>query len=173
VSLDIVASCVDVEVWFTTLFLARMQLSGHAERPMRRQMAWDRVYTLNDYYDGPRLGIADVYGVPHIYEAEFDYSSEEYGDTFFVSPADGDLFALVIEDWDIWLRWDAAFKRGEVSIDTHPALPNDRERHEALKIAIGGRLKADRSRAKYKRARFGVSPQTGENIVEWCDIPDR
>jgi hypothetical protein len=30
-------------------------------------MAWDRVHTVNDYYDGPRLGIADVDRVPHIY----------------------------------------------------------------------------------------------------------
>ena len=27
-------------------------------------MAWDRVYTVNDYYDGPRRGIADVDGIP-------------------------------------------------------------------------------------------------------------
>jgi len=31
-------------------------------------MAWDRVHTVNDYYDGPRRGIADVDGVPYIYE---------------------------------------------------------------------------------------------------------
>ena len=68
-------------------------------------MGWDRVYTVNDYYDGPRLGIADVDGVPHIYEAEFDYSSDEYGDTYFVSPVDEGLLALVLEDWEIWLRW--------------------------------------------------------------------
>lgn len=54
-------------------------------------MAWDRVYTINDYYDGPRLGIADVDGVPHIYEAEFDYSSDEYGDAYFVSAIDEGL----------------------------------------------------------------------------------
>jgi hypothetical protein len=52
----------------------------------RGSMGRDRVYTLNDYYDGPRIGIADVDGVPHVYEAEFDHSSDEYGDTYFVSP---------------------------------------------------------------------------------------
>ncbi|GLH79197.1 hypothetical protein SSBR45G_41060 [Bradyrhizobium sp. SSBR45G] len=132
-------------------------------------MAWQRVYTVNDYYDGPRLGLADVDGVPHIYEAEFNHSTEEYGDTYFVSPVDEQLFALILEDWDIWLRWETAFKRGEVALDTHPALPGDRERHEALKIAIGDRLKADRACARYKRARFGVSPNR-ETIVEWFDV---
>ena len=130
-------------------------------------MAWDRVYTVNDYYDGPRLGIADVDGVPHIYEAEFDHSSDEYGDTFFVSPVDEGLFALVLEDWEIWLRWNSAFKRGDVSVESHPALPGDRERHEVLRIAIGDRLRVDRTQATYMKARFGTSPHDGSTIVEW------
>jgi len=128
-------------------------------------MGWDRVYTVNDYYDGPRRGIADVDGVPHIYEAEFDHSSDEYGDTFFVSPVDQSLFALVLEDWEIWLRWQSAFKRGEASRKSHPALPEDRERHEALKIAIGDRLRVDHTQARYLKARFGV--ENGETVVEW------
>ena len=130
-------------------------------------MGWDRVHTVNDYYDGPRRGIADVDGVPHIYEAEFDYSSDEFGDTYFASPVDGNLLAAVMEDWEIWLRWEAAFKRGEATVETHPALPQDRERHEALKIAIGDRLRVDRAHAKYLKARFETSPSDRSTIVEW------
>src|SRR5258708_30762489 len=130
-------------------------------------MVRDRVYTVNDYYDGPRLGIADVDGVPHISEAELDDSWDEYGDTYFVSPVDESLLALVLEDWEIWLRWDSAFKRGAVSVESHPALPQDRERHEALKIAIGDRLRVDRVHAKYLKARFETSPHHGGTIVEW------
>ncbi len=130
-------------------------------------MAWDRVHTVNDYYDGPRLGIADVDGVPHIYEAEFDYSSDEFGDTYFASPVDENLLRLVMEDWEIWLRWNSAFRRGDASRETHPALPQDRERHEALKIAIGDRLRVDRAHAKYLKARFESSPNDQSQIVEW------
>jgi hypothetical protein len=140
--------------------------------PKRRgSMAWDRVLTVNGYYDGPRLGIADVDGVSHIYEAEFDHSSDEYGDTYYVSPVDENLMALVLEKWEIWLRWDSAFKRGDVSVESHPALPQDRERHEALKIAIGDRLRVDRARAKYLKARFKTSPHDGTTIVEWRTLP--
>jgi hypothetical protein len=137
-------------------------------------MAWDRVHTVNDYYDGPRLGIADVDGVPHIYELEFDDGSDEYNDRYFVSPIDESLLALVLEDWEIWLLWQSAFERGEVSIESHPALPEDRERHEALKIAIGDRFKVDRAQARYMKARFGTSPPNGYTIVEWrtADLND-
>ena len=133
-------------------------------------MAWDRVYTVNGYYDGPRLGIADFHGVPHIYEAEFDHSSEEYGDTYFISPVDENLMALVLEDWEIWLRWESAYKRGGASIESHPALPQDRERHEALKVAIGDRLRVDRARATYLKARFDTLPHRGGLVVEWCTL---
>jgi len=129
-------------------------------------MAWDRVYTVNKYYDGPRLGIADLNGVPHIYEAEFDDSSDEYGDTYLVSPVDEKLLAFVLEDWEIWLRWDSAFKRGEVSVETHPALAQDHERHEALKMAVGDRLRVDRAHAKCVKGRFKTTTN-GDTIVEW------
>jgi len=33
---------------------------------------YERVYTMTDYYDGPRKGIADFEGRPHLYEAEWD-----------------------------------------------------------------------------------------------------
>jgi len=111
-----------------------------------------------------------VDGIPHIYEAESDHSSDEYGDTYFVSPIDERLFPLILEALGHLVALGCSVEAGEVSIDTHPALPEDRERHEALKIAIGNRLRADRSRAKYKRARFGASPQTREIIVEWIDV---
>jgi hypothetical protein len=57
---------------------------------------------LHDYYDGPRLGVAELNGVPHIYEAEFDHSTDEYGDTYFLSPIKPELLALLMEDWAIW-----------------------------------------------------------------------
>jgi aromatic ring-cleaving dioxygenase len=51
--------------------------------------------------------------------------------------------------------WESAFKRGAVSIESHPTLGQDRERHEALKIAIGDRLRVDRVHVAALSARFG------------------
>jgi hypothetical protein len=39
-------------------------------------MIWCRVYTVNDYYDGPRPGIADYQGRPHAYESQFNESQQ-------------------------------------------------------------------------------------------------
>jgi hypothetical protein len=92
-------------------------------------MAWDRVHTVNNCYDEPRRRRRRR--ATHI-EAECDYSSNEHGDTYFISPVDESLLALVLEDCEIWLRWDSAFKLGKVSIESHPALPQDRERQRPL-----------------------------------------
>jgi hypothetical protein len=130
----------------------------------------DRVLTVNEYYDGPRLGITELNGVPHIYEAEFDHSTGEYGDTYFLSPIEAELLALVLEDWAIWCRWNAAFKRGEVTLESHPALPNERMRHEELKRAIGSRLKTDPMNRLYFKAKFSMTAPEADwdgMIVEW------
>ena len=81
-------------------------MSRDAQRYRSKEVQWAGIefYTVNDYYDGPRLGIAEVDGVPHIYDAEFDHRSDEYGDTYFVSPVYKSLLALVLEDREIWLR---------------------------------------------------------------------
>jgi hypothetical protein len=130
----------------------------------------DRILTVNDYYDGPRLGIAEVNGVPHIYEAEFDHNSDEYGDTYFVSLIDPELLALVLEDWEIWLRWEAAYKQGDVTLESHPSLPAERVRHETLKSAIGNRLKSNPECRSYFKAKFSYSEPGAAwqgTYVEW------
>jgi len=114
----------------------------------------DRILTVHDYYDGPRLGIAEWNGVPHIYEAEFDHSTDEYGDTYFLSPVDPSLLGLVMEDWGIWLRWEAARKRNEVAAEPHGILAVDAERSAVVKAAIGDRLKSDPLNRSRLRARF-------------------
>jgi len=123
-------------------------------------MKLDRVLTVSKYHDAPRLGIAELNGVPHIYESEFDERTEEYRDTYFLSPIDAELLALVIEDCSIFHRWRAAFLQGQVTPDSIPALPHERRRHEELKRAIGGRLKRDPMNRLEFKAKFKINPGT-------------
>lgn len=134
-------------------------------------MKADRVLTINDYYDGPRLGIAELGGIPHIYEAEFDHSTDEYGDTYFLSPIDQQLLATVMEDWAIWCRWGEAHTRGEAESETHPTLPHERSRHEELKRLIDDRLKSDPSNRTRYRGSFNTPPECrgtwSGTLVQW------
>jgi hypothetical protein len=38
----------------------------------------EHVYVEQDWYDGPRAGIADVHGLPHRFESIFDESQDDY-----------------------------------------------------------------------------------------------
>src|SRR5258708_2878617 len=92
---------------------------------------YERVFTVSDYYDGPRQGIADFHGKPHFYECIFDKVKVDYSDLFRLTPLNAETFNLAMEDWDIW-REDAYYA-GKVDVDTHPALPQDAIWHEELK----------------------------------------
>jgi hypothetical protein len=132
--------------------------------------AWDRIYTINKYYDGPELGVADYRGRPHIYEKQFDIDEDEYTNRFLLSPIDPALFLWVQEDWEIWLRWNAAYREGKADVKTHPALPEDRQRHAELAQLIGDRLKPDSQHGFSKWARFEPRGLWALE-VQWLDTP--
>ena len=106
-----------------------------------------------DWYDGPRGGVAGFEGRPHVYASLFD-EAVGYSDTFLLMPIDDELWRLAEEDWAIWLRWEAARRAGKTSGETHPALPEDRARHEELKRVIGDRLVPRPDAARRARAEF-------------------
>ena len=44
----------------------------------------EKVYVENDWYDGPRAGVADILGQPHRFKSLFDEEDGEYMGTFLV-----------------------------------------------------------------------------------------
>jgi hypothetical protein len=133
-------------------------------------MAFDTMYTMTDYYDGPRKGVANYHGVPHLYESCWaDIKSES--DVFMLTPISADVLALAQEDWDIWLRWSAAYHAGLTTLDTHPALPKDRARHDELVMLLAPSLTTNLETALAAKANFDFT-QVDESRnrlmkVEW------
>jgi hypothetical protein len=117
---------------------------------------FERVHTCTDWYDGPRGGIADYQGRPHVFVSEWTDIGGPDRDTFLLSPVDAETYRLAVEDWAIWLRWEAAFHQGRVTVQTHPALPEESARHEELQHLLQGRLVVDNQRALRKAAMFRV-----------------
>lgn len=118
---------------------------------MTNDSAFERVYTVVDWYDGPLRGIADFRGAPHFYESVLD---EEYSENFWLSPVSPQILRAALEDWEIWLRWEAAFHEGRVQLTTHPALPEDRARHDELATLLAANLRINPSSALRARAEF-------------------
>jgi hypothetical protein len=141
---------------------------GAADQNVRQSKMSDefqRVHTMTDYYDGPRGGIADFAGKPHLYASVFDDAEDVWMKTFLLMPIEEEAFALALEDWRIWRRWETAFHAGKASQDTHPALPEDRTRHEELKRLLGSRLKINPTLATKALGEFRRSSHDSEGYV--------
>jgi hypothetical protein len=115
---------------------------------------YERVFTVTEYYDGPRKGIANLLGAPHLYECLFDEARDKFSDHFLLTPIDTETFQLAIEDWSIWQRWELAFKTGKADMSTHPALPHETMRHTELKRILDRTLLTNPEKALTKIGRF-------------------
>jgi hypothetical protein len=112
------------------------------------------VHTVTDYYDGPRSGIADFHGKPHLYSSLWDEAADGWSDTVLLQPVDDETFRLAMEDWAIWCRWERALHNGQTTQETHPALPEERYRHDQLNAMLSQRLRVDPKLAIRMRGRF-------------------
>jgi len=115
---------------------------------------YEYVHTVTDYYDGPRKGIANYQGRPHLYECVFDEIKGNYSELFSLAPVDSETFQLAMEDWTIWQRWELAYHSSKTELDTHPALPHEAARHAELQGILDKVLMIDPQRAIAKIGRF-------------------
>jgi hypothetical protein len=105
------------------------------------------------YYDGPREGIAEVEGKPYLYVSTWADIDSDEEDVFELYSVDEETLQLALESWVIWLRWEEAFHVGATTLATHPALPADRERHEAIEARLSPRIADIRARVPDAHAR--------------------
>ena len=104
---------------------------------------YEMVFTVTEYYDGPRQGVANLNGCPHFYDCVFSEEKQNYSDLFQLTPISRQIFDLAIEDWAIWERWESAYHQGKADSKTHPALPEDRARHDEIEAILNDKLKTN------------------------------
>jgi hypothetical protein len=130
---------------------------------------YEAVYTISDWYDGARNGVADLNGKPYYYENHWNEGEQYWSEIYLLNPLDAETFALVMEDWEIWLRWERAFKEGKTTQETHPTLPEDRERHDELDKILAERLIVSPESSLKATAEFIYGQPTK---VKWRVIED-
>lgn len=104
---------------------------------------FEEVFTVTDYYDGPRQGIANFKGKPHFYDCIFDEVRNDYSERYRLTAIPTHIFDLAMEDWAIWERWRTAFDAGQTTKESHPALPQERTRYEEIRGVLDSVLKTD------------------------------
>jgi hypothetical protein len=131
----------------------------------------EQVLTVWNYYDRPRSGIAMFRGVPHYYECVFDDRTDEWSDYYFLRPLEPNTVQLAMEKLEIWERWNEARRQGRVSLDSGPALPEDKERYSELSESIQPKLTIDPTSAIVVQGDFeGRAGWWREFRVRWTEI---
>ena len=145
--------------------MARLQLSSgvrwHITVADDMEPEFERVHTIDDWYDGPRLGAADYYGVPHWYRSMY-LDSDEWDpleNRFELFPLTADVLEWVVEDHHLRKRWEAAATSADRngSLDTDDVLGvlvEDQPRHAELRARIEAHLAGARPRAIIVRGEF-------------------
>jgi hypothetical protein len=131
---------------------------------------YELVYTMTDFWDRPRAGVANFRGSPHVYQstyADTDEGHEDDPDVCLLMPIDPETLRLALEAWAIWQRWETAFHRGQTTLETHPALPEDRERHRELKPLLDRQLAVDPERAVRAVGEFRRREDPNWNGIGW------
>ena len=145
--------------------------------------AFERVYTVMDWYDGPLAGVADFDGAPHAYRLIWreDRDDRDPEERFELSPVPADVVALVLEDDALWARWQAAYVAGRAPEPPDGAecvLPADLPRRRELNALLRGRLEVDPVRRLVARGEFRARPgaepgpdwQRAEREVRWTPL---
>jgi hypothetical protein len=103
-------------------------------------VAYERVHTVSEYYDGPRDGMADYLGAPHRYKSVWDAAADDWTETFELIPVDAETFRLEIERWQIWRAWERAFHLGQAAQESHPGYGGKNARYDELGKLVGARM---------------------------------
>ena|SRR5437764_8595944 len=96
----------------------------------------ERVYVENEWYDGPRAGIADFNGIPHRFKSLFDEEEDEDLGTFMVWPVDKEVLDLEIEQWCIFVEWNTLYASGQADTGSHPGHGGRNVRWDEIQAAL-------------------------------------
>jgi hypothetical protein len=135
-------------------------------------MVFERVYTVWDYYDGERSGIAEYCGQPHHFRCEWNEAKYDYADTFVLTPIDQETLTLAMEQSAIWRECEAAFHRGEAPKSTHPGLAGTNPRYAELDATLTARTSLQPTQAIRARPVFREPGATWESEVEWTAVAE-
>lgn len=138
---------------------------------MNSESPFEDVFTIDDWYDGPRSGFALYDGAPHHYRSLYldfdDWDADE--DRFELVPVSASVLDAALEASAIFDRWDAVRQASGANKGSDPpasefgALPEERPRYAALRAVIAPYEVADHPDGFIVRGKF----ELGCERVQW------
>jgi hypothetical protein len=103
------------------------------------ELLFERVYTIDEWDEGPRSGVANFAGAPHYFR-----SVGESRERFELTPLPRELFELILEADALFHRWHPGpHTRSAIAFDGASAADGEeRARYETLQSDIAAALQA-------------------------------
>ena len=118
-------------------------------------MKKEKVYTVDVFWDGPIAGAADFDSKPFYFDAvENDVATADGGLNFTLIALNEDIFRLISENIEIKNKWQIALENGETTLDTEPALPEDKAQFVSNRAQIDNYLFRQETTAIIKKGIF-------------------
>lgn len=75
------------------------------------------VWTIDDYFDYPLLGVADDCGEHYVFQRIFNEIKDDWSNEYYLTPISDEDFLLVMQQWEEWLDWRIKFDKGLTAKD--------------------------------------------------------
>ncbi len=126
------------------------------------ELLFEHVYTIDEWDEGPRSGVANFAGVPHYYR-----SVGESRERFELTPLPRELFELILEADALFHRWHSGphTRSGELLDGARSVDGDERARYETLQSDITAALQT-LSPVAVLRGEFDFDPDR----VRWSPV---
>ncbi|MFA1550529.1 hypothetical protein [Actinomadura chokoriensis] len=128
---------------------------------------FERVHVELDWYDGPRVGVADIDGKPHYFKGHH-YERAHEDDEYLVWPASSAGLEWELEQSAIYIRWNERCQAGLVGPETHPGFGGNARYDELDSLLAPHRRAPDDARRMKREMRFVArDPGEVESLNYW------
>ncbi len=103
-------------------------------------MKYERVHDIWHYYDGVRIGIADLEGTPHYFVSQFDMVANDYSDYFKLYPVEQDFMERAVRMSAIYRAWERKYHEGHVELASHPGVGGVDPEYDELKSWLDAQI---------------------------------
>ncbi len=135
--------------------------------------AYETVYVVDDWYDGPRSGFADYKQQPHSYRslhldinssADYDYDE----DRFELTPVSAQALEWAIASHQLWNKWNEAYRAGILPEEANDEriLLGDRAYDQELRIQIEQQMSLQKENSFLVCGKF----ELGSQRVQWYEV---
>jgi hypothetical protein len=132
--------------------------------------AHERVYAVEEFWDGPRSGVADVGGEPHAFESVFDEALDDWSDEVLLRPIDAPTLARVVEAWRAVAEFEAMNLERTPAGAWRPLASDAAKRYEEIlseREELWQSIRPDGLSALRMRGSFRGPRPHGPFIVRW------